>query len=106
MNYFYHFFRTIPGVLGFKLTLFPVAQREQIIYHVIDNLRLGCVQPPTNFLTNMTIETFHAGHLGRHLATTSIEESHKQVTQDRQTIKLDFPGQLCRAAFAILAMFS
>ena len=51
-------------------------------------------------------KTFHVGHLGRHLATTSREESHKQVRLDRQTIKLDFPGHLWRAAFAIFAMFS
>ena len=29
----------------------------------------------------------------------------KQTEQTRQTLKLDFPGNLCGAAFAILAVF-
>ena len=63
-----------------------MAEREQIVYHVTDNLRLACVQPSTNFLTNMTIETFHAGHLGRHLATTSRERkaANRSDRTDRQ----------------------
>ena len=76
-----------PLIIGSKLTLFPVAEREQIVYHVTDNLRLACLQPSTNFLTNMTIETFHAGHLGRHLATTSREmkAANRSDRTDRQS---------------------
>ena len=32
-------------------------------------------------------------------------EQKGQTGQTKQTLKLDFPGNLCRAAFAILAMF-
>ena len=31
--------------------------------------------------------------------------THEQTGQTDLTLKLDFPGNLCRAAFAILAMF-
>ena len=41
----------------------------------------------------------HQGHHGRHLY--HIQE---QTGQTDVTFKLDFPGNLCRAAFAILAM--
>ena len=46
-------------------------------------------QPPTwlcttsNFLTNTTIETFQAGHLGKHVATTSRRNTTNKVRQDR-----------------------
>ena len=46
-------------------------------------------QPPTclcttsNFLTNTTIETFQAGHLGRPLANTSRRKYQRQVRQGR-----------------------
>ena len=33
-------------------------------------------------------------------------EQKGQTGQTKQTLKLDFPGNLCRAAFAIIAMFS
>ena len=32
-------------------------------------------------------------------------EQKGQTGQTKQTLKLDFPGNLCRAAFVILAMF-
>ena len=34
------------------------------------------------------------------------QNKHKKNRTDKLTFKLDFPGNLCRAAFAILAMFS
>ena len=76
-----------------------------------DNLQPPCLCITSNFLTNATIETFQAGHLGRHLATTSGEKCHRQDREDRQNkqkkiiLKLGFPGRLYLAAFAIFAMF-
>ena len=36
--------------------------------------------------------------------TESTDESERTDRQDRQTFRLDFPGNLCLAAFEILAM--
>ena len=39
------------------------------------------------------------------MTNESIEEEDEKTGQTDLTFKLDFPGNLCRAAFAILAMF-
>ena len=43
-----------------------------------------CLCTTFNFLTKTTIATFPAGHLGRHLTTTSGEKYHKRVRQDKE----------------------
>ena len=37
--------------------------------------------------------------------TDRTDKSERRERTDRSNIKLDLPGNLCRAAFAILAMF-
>ena len=58
-------------------------------------------------MSTWKVEKWSSGQTGQpgHTAQTGQTSQIEQTGQTDLTFKLDFPGNLCRAAFGILAMF-
>ena len=60
----------------------------------------------TTYCVYSLIESYAKAEKNLDLHCIALSEAKGQTGQTGQTFKLDFPGNLCRAAFAILGMFN